>query len=160
MVNTTRRLPLCIAFAGLLVAGMAARAFGSYSATDTPPRSGTFTLHGQPVDTLSDGHMLMQFRAPYAIRAAASRMALTGPLTSGRTMSPSWGSNQRRHRRQILWCLVSGTPSTGMTVLQDRVSVPATTGIRARSVLGAQCTHFRFEWKQNEDCRGKGREAE
>ena len=73
MVTTTRRLPLCIAFAGLLVAGMAARAFGSYSATDTPPRSGTFTLHGRLVDTLSDRHTLMHFRAPYASRTAGFR---------------------------------------------------------------------------------------
>jgi len=31
------------------------------------------------------------------------------------------GSNQRLHRRQILWGSGSGKPSTGMAVLQDRV---------------------------------------
>ena len=59
------RLPLCIAIAGLLVAALAAPAFGSYSATDTPPPSGTFTLHGRPLDILSDGHALIPIRARY-----------------------------------------------------------------------------------------------
>jgi RHS repeat-associated protein len=30
-----------------------------------PPRSGTFVLHGRPVDVLPDGHVLMNFRARY-----------------------------------------------------------------------------------------------